>query len=198
MKRIAKINRKTKETKISLVLNIDGDGKSQISTGILFLDHMLTLFSKHGLFDLTIKAEGDLAVDIHHTNEDVGLCLGDALSKALEDKRGIKRFGSAYVTMDEALSRVVVDISGRPSFYLDSEIKIPAPLEKDKYDLPSLKHFLQSFSQKGGLNLHVSVLKGDDFHHIAESIFKALGRALDEATIIDRRIKGIPSTKGTL
>jgi len=198
MKREGRSDRKTKETRITVSFGIDGDGKSQISTGILFLDHMLTLFAKHGLFFLAIKAKGDLGVDIHHTNEDVGLCLGDALSKALQDKRGIKRFGSAYVTMDEALSRVVVDISGRPSFYIDSEIKIPAPLEKDKYDLPNLKHFLQSFAQKGGLNLHVSVLKGEDFHHIAESIFKALGKALDEATIIDKRIKGIPSTKGTL
>ena len=198
MARIGKVERKTKETNIVLTLNVDGEGKSDISTGIPFLDHMLTLFSKHGLFDLTIKAGGDLGVDIHHTNEDIGICLGDALSKALENKRGIKRFGSAYVTMDEALSRVVVDISGRPSFYIDSEITIPAPLEKDKYDLPSLKHFMQSFAQKGGLNLHVSVLKGEDFHHIAESVFKALGKALDEATIIDDRIKGIPSTKGTL
>ena len=198
MKREGKSARKTKETTIEVIFDIDGKGKSQVSTGILFLDHMLTLFSKHGLFDLAIKAKGDLGVDIHHTNEDVGLCLGDALSKALEDKRGIKRFGSAYVTMDEALSRVVVDISGRPSFYIDSEIKIPAPLEKDKYDLPNLKHFMQSFAQKSGLNLHISILKGEDFHHIAESIFKALGKALDEATIIDKRIKGIPSTKGTL
>ncbi|MDD5454872.1 MAG: imidazoleglycerol-phosphate dehydratase HisB [Candidatus Ratteibacteria bacterium] len=196
--RLARSSRKTKETTISLHFNIDGEGKSQISTGILFLDHMLTLFSKHGLFDLAINAAGDLGVDIHHTNEDVGLCLGDALSKALQNKRGIKRFGSAYVTMDEALSRVVVDISGRPSFYIDNQVKLPAPLEKDKYDWQTLKHFLQSFAQKGGLNLHVSVLKGEDFHHIVESIFKALGKALDEATIIDKRIKGIPSTKGIL
>ncbi len=198
MKRIAKINRKTSETKIEIVLNIDGEGKSKISTSIPFLDHMLTLFSKHGLFDLTLKAKGDIGVDIHHTNEDIGLCLGEALTKALKDKKGIRRFASAFVPMDEALARVVIDISGRASFHLDSEIKIPVPLEKDKYDLPNLKHFLQSFAQKGGLNLHVSVLKGEDFHHIAESIFKALGRTLDEATIIDKRIKGIPSTKGTL
>ncbi len=198
MKRIAKISRKTKETKISLVLNIDGEGKSKISTGIFFLDHMLTLFAKHGLFDLTIKAEGDFEVDIHHTNEDIGLCLGEALSDALKDKKGIRRFGSAFIPMDEALTRVVIDISGRASFHIDFEIKLPAPLEKDKYDLQNLKHFLQSFAQKGGLNLHVSILKGEDFHHIVESIFKALGKALDEATIIDKRIKGIPSTKGTL
>jgi imidazoleglycerol-phosphate dehydratase len=147
---------------------------------------------------LAIKAKGDLGVDIHHTNEDVGLCLGDALSKALEDKRGIKRFGSAYVVMDEALTRVVLDISGRASLHFDSGIELPSPLEKDKYDWQNVKHFLQSFAQKGGLNLHVSVLKGEDFHHIVESIFKALGKALDEATKIDERIKGIPSTKGTL
>ena len=198
MKRTGRSARKTKETQISVSFNIDGDGKSQISTGIPFLDHMLTLFAKHGLFFLAIKAKGDLEVDIHHTNEDVGLCLGDALSKALQDKRGIKRFGSAFVPMDEALARVVIDISGRASFHLDSEMKIPSPIEKDKYDMPNLKHFLQSFAQKGGLNLHISILKGEDFHHISESIFKALGKALDEATKIDPRIKGIPSTKGTL
>jgi len=198
MKRISRINRKTSETKIELVFNIDGEGKSKVSSGILFLDHMLTLFAKHGLFDLAIKAKGDIGVDIHHTNEDIGLCLGEALAKALKDKKGIKRFASAFIPMDEALARVVIDISGRALFHLDSEIKIPAPLEKDKYDLSSLKHFMQSFAQKGGLNLHVSILKGEDFHHIAESIFKALGKALDEATIIDKRIKGVPSTKGTL
>ena len=198
MERIGRIARKTKETTIEVVFNIDGDGKSQISTGILFLDHMLTLFSKHGLFDLAIKAKGDIGVDIHHTNEDTGLCLGEALASALENKKGIKRFASAFIPMDEALTRVVIDISGRASLHFDSEIKLPSPLEKDKYDWQNLKHFLQSFSQRSGLNLHVSVLKGEDFHHIVESIFKALGKALDEATIIDKRIKGIPSTKGTL
>ncbi|MBU0534454.1 MAG: imidazoleglycerol-phosphate dehydratase HisB [Candidatus Omnitrophica bacterium] len=199
MARIGRIERETKETKIALVLNIDGEGKSEISTGIPFLDHMLTLFSKHGLFDLELKAGGDLDVDIHHTNEDIGLCLGDALSEALNNKEGIKRFGSSFVPMDEALTRVAVDISGRASFYLDSEkIEFPAPLEKDKYDGPNLKHFLQSFAQRGGLNLHISILKGEDFHHISESIFKGLGKALDEATRIDPRTKGIPSTKGTL
>ena len=198
MKRTGKINRKTKETKITAVFNVDGEGKSKISTGIPFLDHMLTLFSKHGLFDLTIKAEGDFGVDIHHTNEDIGLCLGEALAEALKDKRGIKRFGSAFVPMDEALTRVVLDISGRASFYLDSKIKLPSPLEKDKYDWQNLKHFLKSFAERGDLNLHISILKGEDFHHILESMFKALGKALDEATMIDQRIKGIPSTKGTL
>jgi imidazoleglycerol-phosphate dehydratase len=142
MKRIGRINRKTKETKITIILDIDGEGKSKISTGMLFLDHMLTLFAKHGLFDLTIKAEGDFGVDIHHTNEDIGLCLGDALTKALNNKKGIKRFGSTFVPMDEALTRVVLDISGRASFYLDSKIKLPTPLEKDKYDWQNLKHFL--------------------------------------------------------
>ena len=198
MARIGKIERKTKETNIALTFNIDGKGKSDISTGIPFLDHMLTLFSKHGLFDLMLKAGGDLEVDIHHTNEDVGICLGEALSKALQDKRGIKRFAFAFVPMDEALTRVAVDISGRPSFYLDSQVELPSPLEADKYDWQNLKHFLKSFAQKGGLNLHISVLKGEDFHHILESIFKGLGKALDEATKIDARVKGIPSTKGTL
>ena len=198
MKRIGRINRKTKETKITVIFNINGKGKSQIYTGIPFLDHMLTLFSKHGLFDLTIKAKGDLGVDIHHTNEDIGLCLGDALAEALKNKKGIHRFGFSFIPMDEALTRVVLDISGRASFYLDSEVKLPLPLEKDKYDWQNLKHFLKSFTQRGGLNLRISILKGEDFHHILESIFKALGKALDEATMIDKRIKGIPSTKGRL
>jgi imidazoleglycerol-phosphate dehydratase len=198
MARIGRSSRKTKETTIGVSFKIDGDGKSQISTGIPFLDHMLTLFAKHGLFFLAIKAKGDLGVDIHHTNEDVGLCLGDALSKALQDKRGIRRFGFAFVPMDEALTRVAVDISGRSSFYLDSQVKLPSPLEKDKYDWQNLKHFLNSFSQRGGLNLQISILRGEDFHHILESMFKALGKALDDATTIDKRVKGIPSTKGTL
>lgn len=198
MARTAKVDRKTKETNITLTFNVDGEGKSDISTGIPFLDHMLTLFSKHGLFDLELKASGDLEVDIHHTNEDIGICLGEVLSKALQNKEGIKRFAFAFVPMDEALTRMAVDISGRASFYLDAQIELPSPLEADKYDWQNLKHFLQSFAQKGGLNLHVSVLKGEDFHHIVESIFKGLGKALDEATKIDGRVKGIPSTKGTL
>ena len=164
----------------------------------LFLITCSLFLQNMGCFFLAIKAKGDLEVDIHHTNEDVGLCLGDVLSKALQDKRGIKRFASAFVPMDEALTRVTIDISGRASFYLDSAIKLPPPLEKDKYDWQNLKHFLKSFAQQGGLNLHISVLKGEDFHHILESMFKGLGKALDEATMIDKRIKGIPSTKGTL
>jgi imidazoleglycerol-phosphate dehydratase len=198
MARVGKIERKTKETNIALTFNIDGEGKCRISTGIPFLDHMLTLFSKHGLFDLILKAEGDLDVDIHHTNEDIGLCLGDALKTALGEKVGIHRFGFAFVPMDEALTRVVLDISGRASFYFDSKSNLPAPLEKDKYDWQNLKHFFNSFTQQAGLNLQISVLRGEDFHHILESMFKALGKALDEATNIDKRIKGVPSTKGTL
>jgi imidazoleglycerol-phosphate dehydratase len=198
MARVGKIERKTKETNIALTFNIDGEGKCRISTGIPFLDHMLTLFSKHGLFDLILKAEGDLDVDIHHTNEDIGLCLGDALKAALGEKVGIHRFGFAFVPMDEALTRVVLDISGRASFYFDSKSNLPAPLEKDKYDWQNLKHFFNSFTQQAGLNLQISVLRGEDFHHILESMFKALGKALDEATNIDKRIKGVPSTKGTL
>ena len=198
MRRKASMKRNTKETKIRVELNIDGEGKLSIDTGIGFLDHMLSLFAKHGLFNLTLKAEGDLEVDIHHTNEDIGLCLGDVFKEAVKEKKGIKRFGFAYVPMDEALSRVVLDISGRGSFYLDSEVKLPSPLQKDQYDWQNLKHFLKSFTQRGGINLHVCILKGEDFHHILESLFKALGKALGEATRIDHRIKGIPSTKGVL
>ena len=197
-KRIATIDRETKETKISLELSIDGEGKAEISTGIPFLDHMLILLAKHGLFDLTISAKGDLEVDIHHTNEDIGLVLGEAFRKALKVKKGIRRFGFSYVPMDEALGRAVLDFSGRAYFSLDSQIELPAPLEKDKYDYETAKHFCKSFADRAGLTLHLDVLKGNEFHHIVEALFKALGKALDEATQIDPRIKGIPSTKGTL
>lgn len=198
MERIGRIERRTKETKVNLVLNIDGEGKSMVKTGVPFLDHMLTLLARHGLFDLSVKVEGDLEVDIHHTNEDVGLCLGDALVETLLEKRGIRRFGFSYVPMDKALARVVVDISGRGSLYFDSAVELPLPLEEDKYDWQSLKHLLDSFARRGGLTIHISIIKGEDFHHIVESIFKALGRALDEATMVDERAKDIPSTKGTL
>jgi len=197
-KRIARITRETKETKISLELNIDGEGKTTVNTGIPFLDHMLILLGKHGLFDLTISARGDLQVDIHHTNEDIGLVLGEAFRKALGKKKGIRRFGFSYVPMDEALARVVLDFSGRAYFSFDSQIKLPAPLEKDKYDYETAKHFWKSFTDQAGLTLHLDVLKGTDFHHITEALFKALGKALGEATGINPRIKGIPSTKGIL
>lgn len=196
-KRQGRVVRKTKETAIELSLTIDGSGKYSIRTGIPFLDHMLGLFAKHGLFDLTIKAKGDLEVDIHHTNEDVGICLGEAFKKALGDKKGIKRFGTAFVPMDEALARVTVDISGRPylhtiNFPLFSEDK------QESYSMQDAKHFFESFVVHSDINLNIDVVSGASVHHVSEAIFKALGRALDEATQIDPRIKGVPSTKGRI
>lgn len=197
-KRGAETERVTRETNIKLKLQLDGTGQYKINTGIPFLDHMLSLFARHGLFDLELEAQGDLKVDIHHTNEDVGICLGETLKKALGDKKGIKRFGFAYVPMDEALARVVLDISGRPSLrfnqaggYLDAKAE-------EGYTLTDGEHFLKSFCNESGINMHIDVFRGEDVHHILEAIFKALGKALDEATQIDMRVKDIPSTKGTL
>ncbi|MDO8730109.1 MAG: imidazoleglycerol-phosphate dehydratase HisB [Candidatus Omnitrophota bacterium] len=204
-KRVAVIERKTKETQIRGRLNLDGEGKSSISTGIGFLDHMLELFAKHGLFDLQVKAKGDLHIDLHHTNEDLGLALGQAFHQALGEKRGIRRMGSAFVPMDETLARVrvVADVSGRPHFRLDwapgrkrAEFRRG---ERISYGLEDAKHFLESFSARSGLTLHVDVLKaGGDAHHLLEAVFKALGRALREAVDRDPRVRGVPSTKGKL
>lgn len=201
MSRKANIERKTRETKIRLELDLDGQGKYKIETGIPFLDHMLSLFAKHGLFDLKIEAKGDLEVDIHHTNEDVGICLGEAVKKALGDKKGIKRFSSTYVPMDEALARVVLDISGRSSLNELSRGPGAAPpylKVEEGYSFEDAKQFLQAFVSNSGTNMSIQVLSGRDLHHILEAIFKALGIALDQATQVDKRKKGIPSTKGKL
>jgi len=204
-RRIAKIERKTKETQIRGRLTLDGSGKSSISTGIGFLDHMLELFAKHGLFDLQVRAKGDLHIDLHHTNEDLGLSLGQAFRQALGEKRGIRRMGSAFVPMDETLARVrvVADVSGRPHFRLDwAPGRKPAEFRRGEgisYGLEDAKHFLESFSACSGLTLHVDVLKaGGDAHHLLEAVFKALGRALREAVDLDPRVRGVPSTKGKL
>lgn len=193
--RRAWVERKTKETQISIELGVDGEGTANIETGIGFLDHMLSLFAKHGHFDLKIRAKGDLHVDSHHTNEDVALCLGQAFRKALKDKKGIQRFGFFYVPMGEALVRVVLDISGRPSFFLQTS---PRPDDQESYKLEDAEHFLESFVQQCGINLNVSILEGKHHHHVLEALFKALGKAMDQATRIDPREKGIPSTKGAL
>ncbi len=205
MKRTVLIDRKTKEVQIRGRLNLDGSGKSSISTGIGFLDHMLELFAKHGLFDLEVKAKGDLHIDLHHTNEDLGLALGQAFRKALGEKRGIRRMGSAFVPMDETLARVrvVADVSGRPHFRLDwAPGRKPGEFRRGgrvAYGLEDAKHFLESFSARSGLTLHVDVLKaGGDAHHMLEAVFKALGRALREAVELDARVRGVPSTKGKL
>ena len=199
-KRIAKVNRKTSETDIKITLNIDGKGSLKIDTGIGFLDHMLTLFAKHGLFDLEIKAKGDLKVDLHHTNEDVGICLGEAFKKSLGDKKGIRRFGFASVPMDDAWVEVTVDISGRPVFNEcgDSASKMTKRATEDPYSFYDAKEFLKAFVNNFGLNLVFAVRLGDDLHHVLEALFKALAKALDQATQIDPRMKGIPSTKGKL
>ena len=196
--RTAEVQRKTKETDIHIRLNLNGKGVSSIDTGIGFLDHMLELFAKHGLFDLALVARGDLKVDIHHTNEDIGISLGEAFKKALGKKAGIKRFGTRFIPMDEALAkvRVVLDISGRPSLYLDSSLKIDT--STGQYALRDAREFLKGFVNSAGVNMHVDILKGDEPHHILEAIFKAFGKAMDEATQIDLRVKGIPSTKGRL
>lgn len=200
-KRTAQVKRKTTETDIAVYLNLDGTGKNRIYTGIGFLDHMLTLFSKHGLFDLKIMAQGDLKVDKHHTNEDAGITLGEAFTQALGAKRSIKRFGSIdlAVPMEEALARIALDISGRPSLHFRCVGKPipPVLLDKEGYTLNDAKHFLEAFVRQAGVNLHVEY-RGEDLHHVLEAIFKALGRALCEATRTDKRIKGIPSTKGRL
>jgi imidazoleglycerol-phosphate dehydratase len=196
-----KIKRKTRETDVLVSLNIDGKGKARIDTGIAFLDHMLQLFAKHGLFDLQIKAKGDLAVDLHHTNEDIGICLGQAFNKALGTRKGIRRFGERIIPMDEALVKVraVVDISGRPFF---NNIKLKRYEEKDVqggYNLKYTRHFFQALVNNFPITIHITVLEpGSDLHHLLEAIFKAAAVALDEATGIDPRKKGIPSTKGRL
>ncbi len=195
-KRQALIKRATKETNIVLDLGLDGSGKSSASTGLPFFDHMLDLFTKHGLFDLTVKASGDVGVDAHHTVEDVGICLGQAFSKALEDKAGLARYGYSLLPMDECLILTAADISGRP--HLNYDIDLPVELI-GTFDTSLVEEFLKSVSGNMGLTLHVRTLAaGKNSHHIIEAVFKSLGRALDMATAIDPRVKGIPSTKGSL
>jgi len=195
-KRVATVSRKTAETDISIALAIDGKGLSKIATGVGFFDHMLTLFAKHGLFDLTVKAKGDVDVDYHHTVEDVGLVLGQAFKKALGDKVGIKRYGFFLLPMDESLARVVVDVGGRP--LLAYRVDAPSMFVRD-FNLVLVKEFFRAFSNALGANLHVDLICGDEPHHIAEAIFKGLGKALDAATQIEpRAAKILPSTKGSL
>lgn len=195
MVRTATLTRQTAETDIAIALNLDGSGQGEIATGIGFFDHMLVLWTKHGLFDLQAKARGDLQVDGHHTVEDTGIVLGQVFAKALGDKSGIKRYGTVFVPMDEALAMVSLDISGRP--YLAFEAAIPAE-RIGEFDSQLVEEFLRAFAVHAGLTLHVRLLAGKNAHHIVEAIFKALGRALDEATRRDERIVGVMSSKGTL
>ncbi len=195
MERRAKISRKTNETDINLSMKIDGSGKGVIDTGIGFFDHMLNLFARHGLFDLDVKAVGDLNVDSHHTVEDVGIVLGQAIKEALGQKESIKRFGSSYVPMDEALSLVVVDLGGRPFLAFDAKFSCD---RVGAMDTEMVEEFFRAVAFNAGMNIHIKVFYGSNNHHIIEAIFKAFGRALDEASRLDGRIDGVMSTKGTI
>jgi imidazoleglycerol-phosphate dehydratase len=194
-RRQGSVERKTRETDIRLRLDLDGEGRSRIATGIGFFDHMLTAFSTHGRFDVELRCKGDLHVDAHHSVEDVGIALGQALREALGDKRGIVRFGHAYVPLDEALSRCVIDLSGRPYLHYDVTFKarqigeMPTELFED---------FFWALADHGRLNVHLEAIRGRNAHHIAETLFKSAARALSMAVALDPRVKGIPSTKGSL
>ncbi|MCI9491827.1 MAG: imidazoleglycerol-phosphate dehydratase HisB [Lachnospiraceae bacterium] len=193
--RTAKQHRKTKETDISLTLNLDGSGTSQLNTGIGFFDHMLDGFARHGFFDLKVQVTGDLIVDTHHTIEDTGIVLGNAIRIALRDKRGIKRYGSCILPMDETLVLCAIDLSGRPYFSFEGEFTA----ERVGYmETEMVREFFYAISYSAGMNLHMKILSGTNNHHMVEGLFKAFGRALDEATLKDERIKDIMSTKGSL
>lgn len=194
--RIADIERNTLETQIQVKINLDGTGRSSFNTGVAFLEHMLDQVARHGLIDIEIKASGDLHIDAHHTVEDIGITLGQALAKALGDKKGLTRYGHAYVPLDESLSRVVVDFSGRPGLFFNADFR--RGMIGD-FDVDLFREFFQGFVNHAGITLHIDNLKGENAHHIAETIFKALGRALRMAASPDIRMQGIlPSTKGHL
>lgn len=195
MSRTATIERITQETRIKLTLEVDGTGRGQICTSVPFLDHMLNLFARHGLFDLTVEASGDIDIDFHHTVEDIGIVLGDAFKQALGDKKGIRRYGQATVPMDETLASVAVDISGRP--YLVYHVSLPKVKIGD-FDVELAREFFQAFVNNCGLNLHVNVMYGENVHHIIEACFKAFARAMDAASQLDPRVRGVMSTKGVL
>lgn len=196
MMRSASVSRRTAETDVAVSIALDGTGKAEISTGVGFLDHMLELFARHGLFDLTIKVTGDLHVDQHHTTEDTGIALGQAILKALGDKKGIARYADIHLPMDETLTRVALDISGRPFLVFRTAF----PTEKiGAFDTELVREFFQAFAVQAGLTLHVETLYGENSHHIAESCYKGLARALRQAVAVDPREEGrVPSTKGTL
>ena len=191
----AEVSRRTNETDIQLSFGVDGSGRSELETDVPFLNHMLDLFTKHGQFDLQVKAKGDIEIDDHHTVEDIGICLGQTLREALGDKKGIKRYASVFVPMDEALAQVVIDISNRPHF----EYRADYPSQQvGSFSTELVQEFLWKFALEARVTLHVIVHYGQNTHHMIEAIFKALGRALDEATLVDPRVTGVPSTKGVL
>ncbi len=193
--RCAEIKRKTAETQISVKLNLDGEGKSDIATGIGFLDHMLTLLAKHSFMDLTVKAKGDLEVVSHHTVEDIRIVLGEALQEALGDKAGIHRYGNCFIPMDEALAQVCLDFSGRPFLVFGAEIP---KIQLGNYDAEMTEEFFRAVAMHCGLTLHIRVLYGSNVHHIIEAVFKAFARAVAEAAAVDPRVKGVMSSKGVL
>jgi imidazoleglycerol-phosphate dehydratase len=194
--RQARVERKTRETEVALQLNLDGTGASKVQTPIPFFSHMLEAWSRHGLMDLAVEASGDVEVDIHHTVEDVGIVLGQALRRALGDKRGVVRYGTAFVPMDEALVQASVDLSGRPFLVFNVPV---ARTRVSNFDLDMLQEFFRAFAFNAEITLHVTMHYGHNLHHIAEAVFKAVGRSLAEATRLDPRIAGVlPSTKGTL
>lgn len=198
--RRAVVTRTSKETRITVSVNLDGRSTASVRTGLPFLDHMLTLLGTHGRFGLSVRARGDLDVDVHHTNEDVGLVVGQAFLKALGDGRGIRRFGWAYVPMEEALARVVLDVSGRPKLVIRDQ-RAPATRLKGSgtaYQWEDLEHWLESFARAAKLTVHIDVFAGRDFHHACEAVVKALGRALSQAVERDPRVIGVPSSKGRL
>ena len=195
MNRFAEITRNTAETQITAAIDLDGEGKSRISTGIPFMDHMLTLFAKHGFFDLDVSAKGDLEVDCHHTMEDLGIVLGELLAKAAGDKAGIRRYGNFLLPLDETLVMIALDLSGRGGLYYD--VTPPAQF-LNQIDTRLFHEFFQAFAVKSGLNLHIRMIASCETHHLFEAIFKGLAKALDQALSYDGRIKGVLSTKGTL
>jgi imidazoleglycerol-phosphate dehydratase len=193
--RAAQIERETRETKVRLRLDLDGSGRTSISTGLGFLDHMLELMAAHGLFDLEVQAEGDLQTGGHHTVEDIGICLGSAFAKTVGDKKGITRYGSVHVPMDEALALVALDVSGRPFFAYEGG---PVATAIAGFDTSLVPEFFRAFVNNARVTLHVRLLAAGDAHHMIEAVFKAFGRALGQAVTMDPRVAGIPSTKGTL
>ena len=196
MTRQAEVTRKTQETDLRVLVDLDGRGEARIKTGIGFFDHMLEAFARHGLLDLTVEARGDLHVDAHHTIEDTGIVLGQAIAKALGDRAGIRRYADAMVPLDEALVRCVLDVSGRP--YLSYQIEIPKWQMLGDYDVFLTPEFFRALTLNAGLTVHLDLVRGDNPHHIVEAAFKAFARALDAATLQDPRVTGVPSTKGTL
>jgi imidazoleglycerol-phosphate dehydratase len=195
MARQAQITRDTQETQITVKINLDGSGKAKLASGVPFLDHMLDQIVRHGLVDLEVKAKGDLHIDAHHTVEDIGITLGQAFAKAVGDKKGVRRYGHAYVPLDEALSRVVVDLSGRPGLEMGGKF---TRARVGEFDVDLVREFFQGFVNHAAVTLHLDNLKGTNTHHQVETLFKAFGRALRMAVELDPRVKGVPSTKGKL